>query len=731
MVNPLACALTVALLLALPLSASPLTFEVNASGQVDGSRTFRAVANTWARGGWHDQPTLPANWAVTRFEGTIDTMADWWDLSNPRTNYTITPEGEYVFKPSPGTKVALEQWAFRAGVRPLVVMATNTMPAPLVEGGYQEGQYGYNIRQPRDYAKWERYIESVLQWLIDTYGRDEVKTWGFMFGIESDWQARALCPGTTREMSVADNRREYVKMLDYFHAACVAKLGPSAYVGCYWAIEAQAEDYIRHWAEGVNYATGKRGTRIAFCGFSDWTYVGSCALNPFDPAGRNRLDVNGYIAGMVGKYNRIAALIDRYPSLRGLEVNLPEAGYFDPRGGFNQAGGECPGDVAYADNHGTALYAMRTAAYAACPRIHWAWNRFALGTGDMRGWYADDVKAPVFHALRIEKKLDGQRMLPVSSAGTPTDPGNDVRVIAAASDDHAGLLRIVATNLNERFDAATAEPLRIRPSGLPDVRQVSVTQYLVDAEHNNWWPDWKRYREQAGIPYVAGPNSGHLGTRIRYKPEYAAYHQDIMGTMPDADISRWLAKAPEFRARDALVPTAGPTEVPVHEGSADIAFDLQPHGVMYLEFAVADRPRSGDRSLAFTRASFGEWKTFGECCLVACDRVPGGSAASLSASGEARMTRTLTGLKPGASYTLVALAKASGRVVDYSMSAGPPDRPLAACGWGDYSARWTRIVVTTNASAGGRLTVGLHVPAQPADSDDRVLFGGLQLRRNR
>jgi hypothetical protein len=719
------------LTLTLPLSASPVTFEVDAAGQVDGNRTFRAVANTWARGGWYDQPTLPENWAVQRFEGTIDTIADWWDLSNPRTNYTVTADGEYAFKPAPGAKIAIDQWARGAGVRPLIVMATNTIPAPLIEGDYQEGQYGYNIRQPRDYAKWQRYLESALQWLIETYGRDEVKTWGFMFGIESDWQARALYPGTTREMSVADNRREYIKMLDYFHAACVAKLGPAAYVGCYWAMEAQAEDYIRHWAEGVNAATGKRGTRIAFCGFSDWTYVGSSSLNPFDPTDRNRREQNGYIAGMVGKYNRIAALIDRYPSLRGLEVNLPEAGYFDPRGGFDQAGNECPGDVAYADHHGTALYAMRTVAYAACPRIRWAWNRFALGTGDLRGWYADDVKAPVFHALRIEKKLDGQRLLPITRAGTPRDPGNDVRVSATAADDDSGLFRIVATNLSERFDAVTAEPLRLRLSGLPDVDRVCITQYLVDAKHNNWWPDWKRYREQSGIPYAAGPNSGHLGTRIRYKPEYAAYHQDIMGTMPDADIHRWLAKVPEFRARDRLVPTAGPTDVPVLHGSAEIAFDLQPHGVMYLEIATPGRSRSGDRSLAFTRASFSEWATAGDCNLVDCDRLPERMAARLKVSGGALLARTLTGLEPGASYTVTALAKASGRVLDYCLSAGPPNQPLPASGWGDYSARWNRIVVTTVADGAGSLAVRLQVPAAAADEDDHVLFGGLELRRNR
>ncbi len=28
------------------------------------------------------------------------------------------------------------------------------------------------------------------------------------------------------------------------------------FVGCYFAIKGQAPDYLKHWAEGTNYATG-------------------------------------------------------------------------------------------------------------------------------------------------------------------------------------------------------------------------------------------------------------------------------------------------------------------------------------------------------------------------------------------------------------------------------------------------------------------------------------------
>ncbi len=368
----------------------PLRFDVDLTGQVDGNCIFRLVDNTWAVGAFHfDEAPPPDNWVIEREEGVIRHMADWYGLSNPENRYRVDSEGRYVFKPDPGTLVAIENWALRGGARPLIVCGTNTMPAPLIEGGETLGTYGYNVRQPKDYEAWRFYLESMLQWLIDQYGRDEVRHWGFMYGIEADWQAKAVYPGTDTEMNWEDNRREFIKQLDYFHAACEAKLGPNVYVGCYFAMETQAAMYFEHWAGGINYATGLRGTRIGFCGLSDWTHVGKFAWNPFDPEGRNKRDEWGYIAGLPYRYNYLENLLAQYPELRRLEVALPEAGYIDPQGGA------FPAPVSYADSRGAALYGLRLMAYAACPRLAWAFNRYALSVGDMEYSWDDTLKPPL------------------------------------------------------------------------------------------------------------------------------------------------------------------------------------------------------------------------------------------------------------------------------------------------------------------------------------------------
>jgi hypothetical protein len=687
-------------------AADPLCATIDTSAQVDGNRVFRFVDDTWARGWWIDKPTLPQDWAVTRYDGTLREIADWWSLSDPRQNYEMTPDGEFRFKPSPGTKPALDEWALRAGLRPVIVLANNTMPAPLIEGGYLEGQYGYNIRQPIDYAKWQRYVESALQWLVAQYGRPQVKTWTFMFGIESDWQAKAVVPGTQTEMSPADNRREYMKLVDHFQAACEKVLGPTVYVGIYFAFETQADDYLEHWARGTNFATGRTGTRIGYCGFSDWTHVGTDDKNPFSLSGLKRRQAHGnaetvdaWAGGLVWKYDHIARRMDAEGLPRAMEIGLPEAGYFDDRGGLNSAGADVPCDVLYADHRGAALRTMRTAAYAACPRLRWAWNRYALGTGDLAHVYADEAKPPVFHAIRLEKKLEGERMLPVDRTGAPQDPSNDVRVIASATDAPGVAYRLVAVSFNENFAAATPEPLRLRLSGLGPATSIRVTEYRIDADHNNWWPEWKNWREANGLPYVAGANSGQFGSGILYKPQYAPWQADVIGTLRPEDVPKWMAKSAEYHARDGLAPTATRT-IAVANGVAIFDTTLQANSVLYLE--VSGAPQH----------------------LVPIDTPP----VRLSPfQKDARITRTLTGLKPGAAYTVLCTAQASGRMMDYRLTAGPPLGPGRIEALGDWSARPNRLVVTARSDAAGALAISLSAPKQPCDADDVVEFRDLRV----
>lgn len=286
-------------------------------------------------------------------------------------------------------------------------------------------------------------------------------------------------------------------------------------------------------------------------------------------------------------------------------------------------------------------------------------------------------------------------MLPVLGNAAGQVGQRDLRVIASATDRDGITHRIVAVNFAEDPGATGATRVRIRLAGMAG-RSAEVTEYRIDQEHNNWWPEWLAARSREGIPYAAGRNQSHLGTGLLYKPAYAPWQSDVIGTLRDEDLPKWLAHSAAFARRDALTKT-GSRRVAITHGVATLEYDLPVHGVLYLE--LRGTPTAPVWSLPKSHP------------VVLAAR-PGRSA----------WDRTVAGLRPGAAYTVTCQSLASGRVMDYSLTAG------AATAWGDRSARWNRLVATARADRRGRLAVRLRLPAQPLEPTDHVVFRSLEVR---
>ncbi len=107
--------------------------------------------------------------------------------------------------------------------------------------------------------------------------------------------------------------------------------------------------------------------------------------------------------------------------------------------------------------------------------------------------------------------------------------------------------------------------------------------------------------------------------------------------------------------------------------------------------------------------------------------VPVADAGMSHLSPGARVNRTLMGLKPRAAYTVICTAQASGRRMDYRLTAGPPLGPGRVEALGDWSARPNRLVVTARSDAAGALAISISAPKQPCDADDVVEFRDLRV----
>jgi hypothetical protein len=714
--------------------SNPLVFEVDAGAQVDNTQVFQHVEKVWHHKKWENHPQgwqASPEWLMEREEGMMRWMSGDYYMNDPFKNHRIDADGNFHFvPPDPRGPAELDKWAGHPEVKPWVNIGTAGIPAPLIEGGFVTGTYHYNVRQPNDYAKWQHFLESQFQWLVDRYGRSEVKQWLFLFGFESDWQTKCVYPGTTNLMSKADNRREFIKMMDYFQAAAENVLGKGAQTGCYFALITQADDYFKHWATGTNFVTGEIGTRVGFVGFSDWYHISTkpagdwydpieYQMSPFTEAqggGDQPAASMAYHGGMMFKYKYLERLFEKYPPLDDLEVYINESGYI-------QVGSSYPAPLTFANYYGANLYTLRTIAFSHMPRIKAAANNFALCVGDRAGSWPDDVKPPVFNAHRIQMNMAGERVLPIEQSGKQTAE-TEIRVAASASATE-NLIRIAAVNFNYLFHTlpepkeSNTQKMTLKISGLPPVESVSVTPYLIDENHNNWWKDWREFRAEKELPFV----TKDYGVWAKYHPFYQPYVNDIAGTVRKEDYPVWEARQKKYREMDDLTPTGSPKTVKVANGTAEIPITLTESATAYLEIRYDfDEPDYGT-NLSFERALDG-WHIEGNA--VSFDRMV------KIAYGEngGLVQQKLTGLQPNAVYTVSAETRCSARKMDaglFARTAGTKDLVQAH---GNRSCIWNRICITQQSNADGELLIGMQVPEQSVDAEDFALFRNLTVKRS-
>ncbi len=109
---------------------------------------------------------------------------------------------------------------------------------------------------PANYKDWEELNYRFVKFLVETYGKEEVKTWMFETGNE---------PGTEPEWHGfrTDPKDTFMRMQDYTVAG-VTRAFPEAFIagpsGC--AGDSSMEEMLDHCADGINEATGKKGTKI-------------------------------------------------------------------------------------------------------------------------------------------------------------------------------------------------------------------------------------------------------------------------------------------------------------------------------------------------------------------------------------------------------------------------------------------------------------------------------------
>ncbi len=191
---------------------------------------------------------------VRQVDGKWKTFFEGDPRIDPKTGkqfppaYRVDANGKEHYDFS-SVKYLLDNGVLPGGCKPIIGL--ETVPAEMAK-------YGNVHNIPNDFKKWEEMNYQFVKFLVETYGAKEVSTWIFETGNEpsTGWEFH----GDPDNMDNAMN--DFFKLQDYIVAGVTRAL-PNAFIaGPSGGPDNWMEPMLEHCASGVNYATGKIGTKL-------------------------------------------------------------------------------------------------------------------------------------------------------------------------------------------------------------------------------------------------------------------------------------------------------------------------------------------------------------------------------------------------------------------------------------------------------------------------------------
>ena len=326
------------------------------------------------------------------------------------------------------------------------------------------GTYGVNVYPPDDYNEYYNYIFALATALANEFGREEVASW--RFGVLTEYDNP--CWFKAKDENPKNNMEAYEKLYDYTVKALQDVLGEDIWISAH-SMNVGDEDFIRHCAEGTNYATGEKGTHLS--GLDVSYYIES----PGKP-------ITVDLGDRIGKTKRIA---EKY-GLTDLEYGVAEGRV------LNGADGE---DIESRSVGYTWMGAFDASLYA---RL-WENGCHYLSVWE---YLSDELFAgnPLidYHVARLMSQFKGStKLLSESSKGVHLTSA-EVKAFGAY-DKESNTLRAFAYNFKNSYKYKRNADITLN-FDVPEMAdgQVKVTLYRCD-DDCNWYDEWREDWETYGI----------------------------------------------------------------------------------------------------------------------------------------------------------------------------------------------------------------------------------------
>ncbi len=430
------------------------------------------------------------------------------------------------------------------GAKPMLKLGS--VPLKYSAKSSSDEYFGTNIYPPDDYDVYYNYIAAIAQALVDEFGRDEVLSWryGVMTEYEnSDWfMANSEKP--------EDAAVEYCKLYDYTVQALIDVIGEDVFVGAHaMAVTEGHWDeriFINHCANGTNYKTGEKGSRICYLAASFYD------VSPGEATG-----------GMTFE-----------KTMKHLKNAADEAGLENLIFGVDE------GRLLYGNSHGSIDRQLNTrtvgftyqAAYDA--RIYRTMfnnniNYFSSWSF-LSGGLINGNPTVSYHVARNAAKFDGARLAKTKTNYKALFPNIEVEAVSAYNEE-TKTVHIMAYNFKNDADYQNEASIKINVK-VPqfDCEKVNVTAYVIN-DDCNYFDEWQEDRVKYGIGdecFDWSPDDPEIGSRTTLSADWA---REIYFNELESKYAECSRLEPQTFTAD------------VKKGKVNLKIKLDPNAVVFYE----------------------------------------------------------------------------------------------------------------------------------------------------
>lgn len=409
---------------------------------------------------------------------------------------------------------------------------------------YKMGGFDMNVYPPDDFDAYYSYIKAIAEALVEEFGLGEVRTWRFGVMTEyenGDWfMAKSGLP--------EDSAEAYCKLYDYTVQALIDVIGEDVFVGAHSMTVTEGlwdeEIFIRHVAEGTNYANGKKGSRICFLSASFYDN------SPGEfTKGYTLPETIGYLKSNAEKYG-LADLI------YGIDEGRILVGNSSGTVG-NELNNRTVG-FTWQASYDARIFAQTIRAGG---DYFSSWN--FLTNGNLSGY-------PIisYHVAKNIAKFEGCKILSADTMNVKTSLKVEIGNLVAV-DEETGTIRAMVYNFkNDIAYKGKADVTLNIPS--EDGKKYKITQYLVN-DDCNFFDEWQEDRIKYNITddcFAWSPDDPML---------------DSSTTLADSEAREIYYTELREKYKECAVLTPTEYEVTATEGNLSVDVTLAAGNVVFFE----------------------------------------------------------------------------------------------------------------------------------------------------